>query len=71
MINITDYEPMIELINPVTGVHIKVWPNGKCEGFDGTIINRTPQVLNAIVEQISNGVIGFGQDIKNLTDIWK
>ncbi len=64
-------EPMIELINPVTGIHIKVWANGKCEGFDGAIVNRTPQILNAIVEQISNGVISFGEDIKKITDIWK
>jgi len=64
-------EPIVELIKPDIGLHIKIYPNGKVEGFDGVIINRIPATIDGIFDVISKGVIVLGEDIRSMKDLIK
>jgi hypothetical protein len=50
---------------------VKVGKILKSKGFDGIIVNRTPQLIHSIIDEIAKGVVGFGEDIKGMKDIIK
>jgi hypothetical protein len=46
-------------------LHIKIYSDGRIEGFDGVIINRIPDVMIKLCETIGDAVMSFGNDIKS------
>lgn len=39
-------KPIFEIIvKGQFGYHVKIWPNGRTEGIEGTVINRIPEYL--------------------------
>lgn len=53
-------------------LHIKIYSDGRIEGFDGVIINRIPDAMTKLCETIGDAVVSFGNDIKGTyTEIMK
>lgn len=46
-------------------IHVKIYSDGRIEGFDGVVINRIPDVMIILCQTIGDAVMSFGNDIKN------
>lgn len=62
-------KPIVELKKYVPDtneleVYIKIFSDGRAEGFDGVVINRIPDAMNMLCQAIGEAVSDLGDDIK-------
>jgi hypothetical protein len=58
-------KPIFELIDH-QGQHIKIYGNGRVEGFNGTVINNFPWAVSEILEASSQALELFAKEIRNI-----